>query len=126
MSIEQKLLPILVAAFGTTPVRVLHAEQLDDIMPASVPLVVLSRVGSSWSDWDTFCTGNILLADVTLEVNYLEVTLEKARKLADIGRTTIVGQEANLLSEFDIWEPELRVYRVTALFNMTDYQPFIN
>lgn len=125
MAIEQALLPVMVVAFGTVPVRVLHAEQLSDLTPAGVPLVVFARVGSSWSDWDTFCTGNIDLADITLEVNYLETTLEKARKLADIGRKTLIGRQAALISEFDVWESELRLYRVSALFNLIDYHPAI-
>ena len=126
MAIEQTLFPILVAAFGGhAPVRNLHAEQLSDLSPANVPLVVFARVGSSWSDWDTFCEGNVKLADVVLEVNYLETTLENALRLADIGRTTMVGQAAYLVSEFNVWESELRLYRVTALFNLTDYHPEI-
>lgn len=125
MATEQTLYPILVAAFAPTPVRVLHAEQLSDLTPAEVPLVVFSRVGSYWSDWDTFCAGNVDLADVTLEFNYLAKTLEAARRLADTGRATMRAQHANLTSEFDIWEPSIRVYRVTALFNLTDYNPVI-
>lgn len=125
MSLEQTLLPVLVTAFNPVPVRAVHAEQLTDLLPAQVPLVVFSRVGSYWSDWDTFCGSNVLLADVTLEVNYLDLTLEGARRLADTGRATLAAQHASLASEFDVWEPALKVYRVTALFNLTDNHPQI-
>ena len=125
MATEQTLIPALAAATGVT-VRALHAEQLDDLNPAQVPLIIISRVGSYWSDWDTFCAGNTDLADVTIEVDYIDKTLEGARRLADIGRKVLAAEaQSSPESEFDVWESSLRVYRVTALFNIPDYEPEI-
>jgi hypothetical protein len=125
MAIEQTIIPTLTTDTGVA-VRALHGEQLDDLLPAEVPLVIVSRVGTYWGDWDTFCAGNTALAEVTIQVDYIDITLEGARRLADIGRRTLTqiastGPE----SEFDVWEPGIRVYRVTQLFSISDYNPSI-
>ena len=125
MAIEQTIVPALIAELGVT-VRMLHGEQLDDLHPANVPLVLVSRAGTYWGDWDTFCSGNNALAEVTIQVDYIDITLEGARRLCDVGRRTmtrIAGSGPE--SEFDVWESDMRVYRVTQLFNVPDYNPSI-
>ena len=125
MSIEQTVIPALAAATGVD-VRSLHGEQLTDLLPAHVPLIVIARVSASWDDWDTFCTPNLDLANVGLQVDYYASTLEAARRLADIGRVALAQAAGSAPEgEFDSWDSGIRVYRVSASYYLPDYAPAI-
>lgn len=126
MAIEQTLIPTLQAALGAVPVRNQHAEQLGDLKPAEVPLVIIARTGADFSgDWDTFCP-DISQARVYLEIHVFALNLEEARRLQDVVRSTMVSV-AHAAPEFegDSWEPGMRVYRVASSWDVIDDHPEI-
>lgn len=125
MAIEQTLIPALQGALGQVPVRNLHAEQLDDLKPADVPLVVVSKTGASFADWDTFCP-NIDIAHAYFEINVFALQLEQARRLQDVVRATMASvSHAGPEFEGDSWEPGMRVYRVVSSWDIIDDNPEI-
>ena len=125
MSIEQTLIPALAAATGEH-VRSLHGEQLTDLLPARVPLIIVARTMADWGAWQTTCGPELGIADVIIQIDYYALTLEAARRLADHGRGVVAGLlGAAPESEFDVWEAPLRVHRVTASYNVPDYSPAV-
>jgi hypothetical protein len=123
--IEQLLIPALTAATGV-PVRNLHGEQFDDLKPADVPLVVVSRVGTDYEPWETNCGPNDDIADVMVQIDYFANTLAEAWRLAHLGKVAVATfSNSSPLDESPFWESQLRVHRVTATHFVTDYQPEI-
>lgn len=126
MAIEQTLVPALQAVHGATPVRNMHAEQLTDLLPSQVPLVILQRNSASFGQYQTLCGTSGAQADVSLEVDHIDLTLEGARRLADITRAEMtLNQQAVLEAEFDVYESAVGVYRVSSSFVVTDDNPSI-
>jgi hypothetical protein len=124
MSIEQQVVPGLIAETGVT-VRSLHGEQLDDLQPARVPLIVVQRIGTAWDAWNNFCRPNVDIADVLLQIDTYAETLEQARRLMDTVRRWMADNiPCSLDNEMDMWESE-RVYRTTATYSVTDVNPAI-
>jgi hypothetical protein len=123
--IEQLLIPALAAA-TSVPVRNLHGEQLDDLKPADVPLIVVARIGTDYEQWETYCGPNGEIADVMLQIDYFATSLEAAWRLAALGKATVATfSHSAPLDESPFWESQLRVHRVTATHIVPDYQPEI-
>lgn len=127
MSLEQRLLPAISAAVAPVPVYMLHAPQLTDGQPDVVPYVLLSRVGSVWSDLDTLCGANQDLCQTLLQVDFYALDLATARRMAEQVRAVFAAlpEPASPDSEFDLYEPDPRVHHVAASYTVWDSDPAI-
>ena len=126
MAIDQHVITVLQAEFAPTPVRNLHGEQLNDLSPAKVPLVLVERSTVNFGEFGTYCAKNPTTAEVVLGIEYLALTLEQARRMADAGRAALTTQfPATIESEIDQWDSSIRVYRVSQSYSATDTQPAI-
>jgi hypothetical protein len=121
MSIEQQIIPDLIAETGVT-VRMLHAEQLDDLQPADVPLIVLQRLYSDWGPYESLCNIDGP-CETTLTADCFAETLVEARRLSRLVRRVMRRHTAAIESEADAWDDGIRVYRVTGSYTVTDYAP---
>lgn len=127
MSIEQIIFPAIITAVQPVPVYQLHAPQEDDLHPIRTPYIIFARAASMWSQWDTTCSANTDICDIIFQTDVYANTLIEARRLAQIIRRvfTNLPQSGSIDAEFDIWEDDMRVYRVSSTFTVTDDDPII-
>lgn len=121
----QQIIPALTAAFPTTPVRTLHAEQINDLQAADVPLVVVEPDGTSFGEYDGFCMSGES-GDSLYTISFYALGLEEAWRMADVARPVMVRQlNATIQSQIPVWEPFIKVHRVSQVYEMYEDNPSI-
>jgi len=110
MAIDTQLVEALIQETGET-VRNLHGEELSDLQPAEVPLIVVSRLSVFWGEFDTYCGQQE--AEATYSVDCLSLSLEDARRLSNLARRVLTNLGFQIESLFDVWESSMKIYRVT-------------
>lgn len=107
--------------FGAQP-------QGSDEVPSSMPVIVVNRPETDWLA--TFGGTDVGLAVTVMQVDYYAETAEAARRLADIGRTTIAALEdstgplyGTLDQEISLYDSISRAWRVVQRWTVPDYIP---
>ena len=118
----QQIVPALAAAFPNAPVRTLHAEQLDDLTAADVPLVIIEPDSMLFGELDGFCN-NGATADSVYSISFFALSLEDAWRMADVARGVMRQLNATIESQTPVWEPFMKVHRVTQVYEMFESNP---
>lgn len=113
--------------YGTAP-------QPEGDEPTPLPVLIVNRIASRWPYG--FCGTDGDLSILTVQIDYHAETAERARQLADAGRSVLIGMDhpglapgqkvaPALDNELSLRDDGTRSWRVTQQWAVTDYSPAI-
>ena len=132
MNLERRIVDLMRTVNGDTEAWFGAQPQGDDESPSKLPVIIVQRPDTVWLN--EFCGLDPDIAIPVIQIDYWAATAEQARRLADAGRTLMIGLKdpndnlicPSLQMEESLYEPMARAWRYLQRWYVTDYLPVLS